>query len=154
MVAPEGFEGTFVAVAFVPQYVSAGVVGVTSGYLLDRYVPETLEPGETRRPEILWGTVAIASFVTPLLLVLLKTQLFREEPTLQTDTQSVAVRRGPSGQRGRARGRYAMALDESADTPGAQEGELRAAHDADGGHDDGGRVANGLTHAEGDEIIE
>ena len=50
MIAPEGYEGTFVAVAFVPQYVSAGVVGVTSGYLLDRYVPEELEPGEERQP--------------------------------------------------------------------------------------------------------
>ena len=27
MIAPEGYEGTFVAVTFVPQYVAAGVVG-------------------------------------------------------------------------------------------------------------------------------
>lgn len=107
MVAPEGYEGTFVAVAFVPQYVSAGIVGVTSGYLLDRYVPEVLEPGEVRRPDCLWGAVAAASFVTPLLLVLLKQRLFAEEPTLQTDAQSVAVRRGPRGRS--ARGCYGMA---------------------------------------------
>ena len=107
MVAPEGYEGTFVAVAFVPQYVSAGIVGVTSGYLLDRYVPEELEPGEIRRPDCLWGAIAAASFVTPLLLVLLKQRLFVEEPTLQTDAHSVAVRRGPSG-KGRG-GSYAMA---------------------------------------------
>ena len=113
MVAPEGFEGTFVAVAFVPQYVSAGVVGVTSGYLLDRYVPETLLPGELRRPELLWGFVATASFVTPLCLVLLKRRLFVDEPTLQTDTQSVTVRRGPRSN-ARAHGAYAMALDDSA----------------------------------------
>ena len=65
MVAPEGFEGTFVAVAFVPQYVSAGVVGVSSGVLLDTFVPDrdTLEPGEQMRPHMLWGIVAAASFV-------------------------------------------------------------------------------------------
>ena len=121
-------EGTFVAVAFVPQYVSAGVVGITSGYLLDRYVPETLAPGEVRRPEMLWGIVAFASFVTPILLVFLKTKLFVEEPTLQTDTQSVAVRRGPSGSKGRAHGKYAMAiggeseLTEASDTPMSKSG--------------------------------
>jgi MFS family permease len=119
MVAPEGYEGTFVAVAFVPQYVSAGVVGITSGYLLDSYCPEELEPGETRKPHILWGTVAIASFVTPALLVLFKRGLFAEEPTLQADTQTVAVRSAPKpkgGQRarGNSAGRYAMAVDESA----------------------------------------
>eukprot|EP00325_Prymnesiales_sp_UTEX-LB-985_P004077 CAMPEP_0174706546 /NCGR_PEP_ID=MMETSP1094-20130205/9351_1 /TAXON_ID=156173 /ORGANISM="Chrysochromulina brevifilum, Strain UTEX LB 985" /LENGTH=358 /DNA_ID=CAMNT_0015904819 /DNA_START=206 /DNA_END=1282 /DNA_ORIENTATION=- len=109
MVAPEGYEGTFVAIAFVPQYVSAGIVGVTSGYLLDRFVPETLEEGEVRRPDILWGLVAAASFVTPLLLVLLKRRLFVTEPTLQSDAHSVAVRCGPRGGNGRAHGRYAMA---------------------------------------------
>ena len=124
----------FVAVAFVPQYVSAGVVGVTSGYLLDRYVPESLQPGQQRRPDILWGAIAAASFVTPILLVLLKRHLFIEEPTLQTDTQSVAVRRGPSGRKGRARGRYAMALGESADT--TANAEVDAAHDGGGGDDD------------------
>mmetsp|Transcript_66533 Transcript_66533/g.110629 ORF Transcript_66533/g.110629 Transcript_66533/m.110629 type:complete len:506 (-) Transcript_66533:373-1890(-) len=83
MVAPEGFEGTFVAVTFVPQYVSAAVVGATSGVLLDTYVPETLEPGEERHPEKLWGLVAAAAFVSPVLLWLGKRRLFGDEPELQ-----------------------------------------------------------------------
>lgn len=67
--------------AFVPQYVSAGIVGVSSGLLLDRYVPrdDDLLPGTVRRPHMLWGLVAAASFVTPLMLVLMKRQLFQEE---------------------------------------------------------------------------
>ena len=64
---------------FVPQYVSAGVVGVSSGYLLSTYVPEELEPGQQRRPELLWGLVAAASFLSPLLLVLFRSCLVREE---------------------------------------------------------------------------
>ena len=77
---------------------------------------------------MLWGIVAFASFVTPILLVFLKTKLFVEEPTLQTDTQSVAVRRGPSGSKGRAHGKYAMAiggeseLTEASDTPMSKSG--------------------------------
>ena len=43
-----------------------------------------------------------------------------QEPTLQTDSRSVAVRRGPSGN-ARAHGRYAMALPE---VEGARESEL------------------------------
>jgi len=66
-------------VTFVPQYVSAGVVGVSSGYLLSTYVPEELEPGQQRRPELLWGLVAAASFLSPLLLVLFRSCLVREE---------------------------------------------------------------------------
>ena len=64
---------------FVPQYVSAGVVGVSSGYLLSTYVPEELEPGQQRRPELLWGLVAAASFLSPLLLVLFRSCLVRAE---------------------------------------------------------------------------
>ena len=111
----------------MPQYVSAGIVGVTSGYLLDRYVPETLDEGEVRRPDLLWGAVAAASFVTPLLLKLFRSRLFETvEPTLQTDTQSVAVRRGPSGNV-RAHGRYAMALPEVTPEGTARDSELAAA---------------------------
>ena len=66
-----------------------------------------------RRPDIMWGMVAACSFVTPLLIVMLKSHLFVEEPTLQQDAQSVAVRRGPSGRRSsaRAHGKYAMAVE-------------------------------------------
>lgn len=109
MVAPEGFEGTFVAVTFVPQYVSAGVVGVTSGYLLERYVPEEVAPGERRHPEYLWGLVAAASFLSPLLLTLLRSRLFGEEPTLQHDVQTVAaVSETPRHERGKAAAHQAV----------------------------------------------
>ena len=119
MVAPEGFEGTFVAVAFVPQYVSAGVVGVTSGYLLDTYVPDpaTLEPGEVMRPAMLWGMVAAASLVTPLVLSLVKDRLFGDEPTLPNAPPVVTHRASNAGS---GRGRYAMALP-AADPDDARE---------------------------------
>jgi len=130
MVAPEGFEGTFVAVAFVPQYVSAGVVGVTSGYLLDTYVPEDLEPGEVRRPELLWGMVALASFSTPLVLSCFKSALFSEEPTLPPVALSTtAPRTGPSGER--RRGRYAMAALADAPMELAMDMEMAAADEED-----------------------
>ena len=68
----------------MPQYVSAGVVGITSGHLLERYVPEELPPGmERRRPEMMWGLVAAASFLSPLLLALFRSRLFGDEPTLR-----------------------------------------------------------------------
>jgi hypothetical protein len=99
MVAPEGYEGTFVAVTFVPQYVSAGVVGVTSGYLLDRYVPddEEMEPGMERRPDIMWGMIAAASFSSPILLHIFRHRLFGEEPTLpptSNDEESESLKAG------------------------------------------------------------
>lgn len=84
MVAPEGFEGTFVAITFVPQYVAAGVVGVSSGYLLDHFVPPTLNldgntDGTDRRPDLLWGTVAATSFISPVLIVLGRKFLFSDD---------------------------------------------------------------------------
>ena len=76
MAAPEGFEGTFVAVTFVPQYVAAGVVGVQSGHLLDEYVPDPDLYDEPGRPETMWAIIAVMSFTTPLLLVLGRRLLF------------------------------------------------------------------------------
>jgi len=135
MIAPEGYEGTFVAVAFVPQYVSAGVVGVTSGYLLDRYVPEELEPGEERQPYMLWGFVAAASFVTPLLLVLLKSRLFANEPTLPSQAQH----QGPNGHgtpaSPRASGQHGTYSIAFADVEAEAEAEAEAGAELDGESD-------------------
>jgi len=75
MAAPEGFEGTYVAVTFIPQYVSAAVVGVVSGVLLDRYVPDP-EEGREQRPVLMWAAVSAMSFLTPLLLYRFRDYLF------------------------------------------------------------------------------
>ena len=137
MVAPEGFEGTFVAVAFVPQYVSAGVVGVSSGVLLDTFVPDrdTLEPGEQMRPHMLWGIVAAASFVTPLMLVCLRSSLFGEEPTLASSPRA-AVTTAPGTGGGRGRGKYATMQGSDMDMVAADEGggaaELPEEDDSEG----------------------
>ena len=128
MVAPDGFEGTFVAVTFVPQYVSAGIVGVESGYLLEHYVPEECERPECeyRRPWMLWGVVAAASFLSPALLALFRSRLFGEEPTLQHDVATVAAKRGPrTGRRGSKMTTYGMvaADEDSPDVSIADEDE-------------------------------
>ena len=125
MIAPEGFEGTFVAVTFVPQYVSAGVVGVTSGYLLERYVPEEVAEGEARHPEYLWGLVAAASFLSPLLLTLLRSRLFGDEPTLHDAQTVAAVSETPRRKRGKAAAHKAIygMVAGNADDDGEDDGE-------------------------------
>ncbi len=155
MVAPEGFEGTFVAVAFVPQYVSAGVVGITSGVLLDTYVPETLEPGEVRRPEILWGLIALASFSTPIALCCLKGQLFGDEPSLHADVQTTAAHASPVRRAGEARrGKYAMAaMDSTMDS--AMDVEMIAAAEEVAAEESAAEAdAAGRAEAAADEEVE
>ena len=90
MAAPEGYEGTFVAITFVPQYISAGLVGVMSGHLLDAYVPddEHVAAGEVRQPAMMWTIITITSFATPLLLLLAQRFLFTEEPVRFAATAS------------------------------------------------------------------
>ena len=51
--------------------------------MLDRFVPSDEElatrPGEERHPELLWGIVAAASFLSPILILLLRRRLFADE---------------------------------------------------------------------------
>ena len=164
MVAPEGYEGTFVAVAFVPQYVSAGIVGVTSGYLLDRYVPsdEDLAPGAQRQPHMLWGMIAAASFVTPMMLACLKRRLFHGEPEAlppdttrppdtASDTRRAGARTGGGGGGGGAGrksraggGAYALgAAAEDGDGNDEDEDEDDDGGDGGGGSDEENGVSGG-----------
>ena len=117
MVAPYGYEGTFVAVTFVPQYVSAGAVGFESGLLLERYVPDPdLYPDAPLRPDLMWAIISIMAFITPLLLMLFKDCMFAEEPTLQQDAQSVACKAAaPSSPRRKGDGAYGLVFEAAAE---------------------------------------
>jgi len=91
-------------------------------------VPEECEPPECeyRRPWMLWGVVAAASFLSPALLALFRSRLFGEEPTLQHDVATVAAKRGPrTGRRGSKMTTYGMvaADEDSPDVSIADEDE-------------------------------
>ena len=65
--------------------------------MLDRFVPpeDQLEPGERRRPDLLWALVAAASFVSPLLIVIGRRFLFTDDPaTSQQGHEAVAEHGG------------------------------------------------------------
>merc|ERR1719174_3389383 len=125
MVAPEGFEGTYVAVTFIPQYLSAAIVGLESGFLLQEFLPMYENEDHPRNPRALWGSIAFMSFLTPAALVVFRRCLFDEEPAskqLAEASKDVAARHAPgrtkSAKRARKLGKYAV-MDED----GEEEGE-------------------------------
>jgi MFS family permease len=132
MVAPEGFEGTYVAVTFIPQYLSAAIVGLESGFLLQEFLPMYENEDHPRNPQMLWGSIAFMSFLTPAALVVFRRCLFDEEPAskqLAEASKDVAARHAPgrtrSAKRARKLGKYAV-MDEDAENDEEQADEEQA----------------------------
>ena len=67
-VAPEGREGTFMALSSAPLFLAKLPVGVISGVLLQKYCPENLEDGEERHSKTMWLIIGLMSISSPLMI--------------------------------------------------------------------------------------
>jgi POT family proton-dependent oligopeptide transporter len=67
-VAPEGREGTYMALSSAPLFLAKLPVGVISGVLLQKYCPENLEEGEERHSKTMWLIIGLMSISSPLLI--------------------------------------------------------------------------------------
>ena len=67
-VAPEGREGTYMALSSAPLFLAKLPVGVLSGVLLQKYCPEHLEENEERHSKTMWLIIGLMSISSPLLI--------------------------------------------------------------------------------------
>lgn len=67
-VAPEGREGTYMALSSAPLFLAKLPVGVLSGILLQKYCPENLEEGEERHSKTMWLIIGLMSISSPLMI--------------------------------------------------------------------------------------
>lgn len=67
-VCPEGREGTFMALSSAPLFLAKLPVGFLSGYLLQKYCPETLEEGEERHSQTMWLIIGLLTASSPVLM--------------------------------------------------------------------------------------
>lgn len=68
MIAEQGKEGTYMALAAAPMFLATLITGATSGLLLDRFCPEK-GPHNT---EMMWALIGLTSFLSPVLMVALR----------------------------------------------------------------------------------
>merc|ERR1719210_275335 len=66
--APEGREGTFVAMGSAPMFLAKLPVGILSGYLLQEYCPKE----GPRNPRMMWWILFLITIPAPLLLTLFR----------------------------------------------------------------------------------
>lgn len=67
-IAPEGREGTYMALSSAPLFLAKLPVGMISGVLLQKYCPEHLEDGEERHSKTMWLIIGLMSISSPLLI--------------------------------------------------------------------------------------
>lgn len=67
-IAPRGREATYVSLASLPYFLAKFLVGPTSGYLLEAYVPAN----GVRHAAILWAIIGISTMVGPIGIFLLR----------------------------------------------------------------------------------
>jgi dipeptide/tripeptide permease len=72
-IAPEGREGSFMALSSAPLFLAKLPVGLLSGVLLQKYCPETLdeENGEVRHSKTMWLIIGLSTICSPILITLL-----------------------------------------------------------------------------------
>jgi dipeptide/tripeptide permease len=72
-IAPEGREGTYMALSSAPLFLAKLPVGLLSGVLLQKYCPETLneEKGEIRHSKTMWLIIGLSTICSPILITLL-----------------------------------------------------------------------------------
>lgn len=84
-IAPKGREGTYMALASIPQFLAKFLVGSTSGLLLDYYCPcfksscepcciSELAPGASgcSGGQIMWAIIGATTIISPILVLLFK----------------------------------------------------------------------------------
>jgi hypothetical protein len=67
-IAPEGREASFSALASAPLFAAKIPVGLMSGYLLAKYVPE--DEDEKRQPKMLWLYIGLLTISSPILITI------------------------------------------------------------------------------------
>jgi MFS family permease len=67
--ARPGREGMFLALSAAPFYLTMGVSGGVSGWLLDKYYPPKVEDRQT---DYIWVTLIVASGISLILLILFR----------------------------------------------------------------------------------
>lgn len=60
-IAPKGQEASYMALSYLPYFLAKFFVGGTSGWLLEKYCPET----GPRHPEMMWFLIGCMALVTP-----------------------------------------------------------------------------------------
>mmetsp|Transcript_21821 Transcript_21821/g.3623 ORF Transcript_21821/g.3623 Transcript_21821/m.3623 type:complete len:171 (+) Transcript_21821:825-1337(+) len=76
-IAPEGREGSFLAVASCPFALGSIYAGVSSGFLLEEYCPED----GNDNCWVMWLFIGLTTLIAPLLMVVFRNVL--EEPELK-----------------------------------------------------------------------
>ena len=71
-IAPEGRESSFSALASAPLFAAKIPVGLMSGYLLHKYLPEQEEGEEEvhQDPQTMWLIIGIMTLTSPVLITL------------------------------------------------------------------------------------
>ena len=67
-IAPKGQEASYMSLSFLPYFVAKFFVGLSSGFLLDRYCPEH----GPRHSQTLWFIIALTTMITPVGLLIFR----------------------------------------------------------------------------------
>lgn len=84
-IAPKGQEASYMALSMLPYFVGKFTVGLSSGWLLDRYCP----PAGERNSAMMWTIIGAMALVTPL-----GTFLFRKHLQLQESGREPVLSKG------------------------------------------------------------
>ncbi|MBL8715109.1 MAG: MFS transporter [Myxococcales bacterium] len=75
-IAPRGREATYVSLASLPYFLAKFLVGPTSGYLLERYVPAS----GPRNAAMLWAIIGFTTMMGPVGIFLLRGWIGKKDP--------------------------------------------------------------------------
>jgi len=75
-IAPRGREATYVSLASLPYFLAKFLVGPTSGYLLDRYVPAN----GPHHAAMLWAIIGFSTMLGPVGIFLLRGWIGKKDP--------------------------------------------------------------------------
>jgi MFS family permease len=67
-IAPKGQEASYMSLSFLPYFIAKFFVGMSSGFLLARYCPET----GPRDSQTLWLIIALTTMITPVGLLVFR----------------------------------------------------------------------------------
>lgn len=80
-IPPEGREGPFAVVGMAQLYAAKCLAGISSGYMLQWFCPET----GPCRSRLLWLSIAVVTLITPVVLTLARSRLFVKSDETKVD---------------------------------------------------------------------
>ena len=75
-IAPRGREATYVSLASLPYFLAKFLVGPTSGYLLDHYVPAK----GVHHAATMWAIIGLSTMIGPVGMFLLRGWIGKKDP--------------------------------------------------------------------------